>query len=62
MVHVVRFRVRVGEKPSWEFKLLIISLFVHGYLPNLEVFILVRVKYATILNFIKLSRYRLNLR
>ena len=37
-------RVRVGEKPSWEFKLLIISLFVHGFLPNLEVFILVRVE------------------
>ena len=35
--------VRVGEKPSWEFKLFIISLFVHGFLPNLEVFILVRV-------------------
>ena len=41
---VVRFRVRVGEKPSWEFKLLIISLFVHEFLPNLEVFILVRVE------------------
>ena len=39
---VVRFRV--GEKPSWEFKLLIISLFVQGFLPNLEVFILVRVE------------------
>ena len=37
-------RVRVGEKPSWEFKLLTISLFVHGFLPNLEVFILVRVE------------------
>ena len=40
---VVRVRVRVGEKPSWEFKLLIISLFVHGFLLNLEAFILVRV-------------------
>ena len=37
-------RVRVGVKPSWEFKLFIISLFVHGFLPNLEVFILVRVE------------------
>ena len=36
-------RVRVGEKPSWELKWLIISLFVHGFLPNFEVFILVRV-------------------
>ena len=41
---VVRVRVRVGEKPSWEFKLLIISLFVHGFLPNLEVYILVQVE------------------
>ena len=41
---VVRVRVRVGEKPSWEFKLLTISLFVHGFLPNLEVFILVQVE------------------
>ena len=37
-------RVRVGEKPSWGFKLLIISWFVHGFLSNLEVFILVRVE------------------
>ena len=37
-------RVRVGEKPSWEFKWLIISLFVHGFLPNFEIFILVRVE------------------
>ena len=38
---VVRVRVRVGEKPSWEIKLLIISLFVHGFLPNLAICILV---------------------
>ena len=37
-------RVRVGEKPSWEFKLLAISLYVDGFSPNLEVFILVRVE------------------
>ena len=37
-------RVRIGEKPSWEFKLLIISLFVHRFLPILEVFIVVRVE------------------
>ena len=29
------------RKPSWEFKVLTISLLVHGFLPNLEVFILV---------------------
>ena len=40
----VEVRVRVGEKPSWEFKLLIISLFVHGFLPNSELFILVWVE------------------
>ena len=41
---VVRVRVRVGEKPSWELKLLTISLLVHGFSPNLEVFILVWVE------------------
>ena len=41
---VVRVRVRVGEKPSWEFKLLTNSLLVHGFSPNLEVFILVWVE------------------
>ena len=37
-------RVRFGEKPSWEFKSLTISLIVHGFLSNFEVFILVRVE------------------
>ena len=58
---VVRVRVRVGEKPSWEFKLLIICLFVHGFLPNLEVSILVRLEVCHTLWILPLSRYRLNL-
>ena len=37
-------RVRVDKKSSWEFKLLAISLFSHGFLQNLEVFILVLVE------------------
>ena len=41
---VVWVRVRVGEKPSCEFRLLAISLFVHGFSPNLEVFILLWVE------------------
>ena len=41
---VVRVRVRVGKKPSWELKSLAISLIVHGFSPNLEVYILVWIK------------------
>ena len=47
-----------GEKPSWEFKPLTISLNVHGCSSNFEVIILAQVEsMLQIMNFTKLPRY-----